>query len=213
MRRAFDRELLQLKEGVVRMGSLCSDAISFALQAMLTGQVALCERAIEAEKQSDSVERQVRELCARILLEQQPVASDLRMVNGSLKVVSDMERICDMGEDIALLLKKTHTVNLPEFTSHIAAMADCVIAMVAAASESFVKQDAHLAKEVCLKDDEADGLFHQLKDDIVEAMIEGASRGSREAAESALTSLMIAKYLERVGDHAENIAQTALSLA
>ena len=212
MRDVFNRELQELKETLRRMGSVCADAISYATQAMLIGDDALGERAIEAEKESDALERQVRGLCMRILLEQQPVASDLKMVSGALKVVADMERIGDMGEDIALLLQKTHTVDLPVFTTHLAAMADCIIRMLTAACDSFIKQDAQLAQQVCGMDDEADGLFRQLKDDIIDAMIEGASRGSRDFAESALASLMIAKYLERTGDHAENIAQEALSL-
>ena len=212
MRNVFSMELSRLKQELGRMASRAQDAISFSVQAMLTGEAALGERAIEAEKQSDASEQEVRAICMRILLEQQPVASDLRMVSGALRVVADMERIGDMGEDIALLLKKARAVELPAFDKHIAAMADCVIRMVAGSTQSFIKQDAQLAREVCGMDDEADALFAQLKADIVDAMIECATRGQRDFAESALSSLMIAKYLERVGDHAENIAQAALSL-
>ena len=212
MRRAFDRELLQLKESLVRMAGLCTDAISFATQAVLTGRSDFGITAIEAERESDALERRVRGLCARILLEQQPVASDLNMVSSSLNVIGDMERICDMGEDIALLVQKVHTLKLPSFTTHLAAMVECIIGMLTAATDSFIKHDVQLAEQVCSMDDEADRLFCQLKDDIVDAMIEGALRGDREAAESALNSLMIAKYLERTGDHAENIAQETLRL-
>ena len=147
----------------------------------------------------------------RILLQQQPVASDLRTISAAIKVITDMERIGDQGSDIAELIKKTQ-IPFEAFNSHIAAMADCIIRMVTGSVESFIKQDAKLAKQIADLDDQADDLFIQIKNDILD-MMSGKTKHDRAFGEKALNTLMIAKYLERIGDHAVNITECALMAA
>ncbi len=205
MRNNFNLQLNELHEDLKKMGILCEDCITFATQSLLLGDTELGERAAQAEKQTDIMEKEIQSLCMRILLQQQPVASDLRTISAAFKVITDMERIGDQGSDIAELIKKTQ-IPFEAFNSHIAAMADCIIRMVTGSVESFIKQDVNLAKQIADLDDQADDLFVQIKNDILDMMC-GTTKHDRVFAEKALNTLMIAKYLERIGDHAVNITE------
>lgn len=211
MRNNFNLQLNELHEDLKKMGTLCEDCITFATQSLLLGDTEFGERAIQAEKQTDIMEKEIQNLCMRILLQQQPVASDLRTISAAIKVITDMERIGDQGSDIAELIKKTQ-IPFEAFNSHIAAMADCIIRMVTGSVESFIKQDAKLAKQIADLDDQADDLFIQIKNDILD-MMSGKTKHDRAFGEKALNTLMIAKYLERIGDHAVNITECALMAA
>ena len=211
MRNKFDEQLEKLHVGLIQMGAACEDAISAAAEALLKGDESLVPAALEAERDLDRREREVENLCLKLLLQQQPVASDLRTISAAIKVITDMERIGDQGSDIAELIKKTQ-IPFEAFNSHIAAMADCIIRMVTGSVESFIKQDAKLAKQIADLDDQADDLFIQIKNDILD-MMSGKTKHDRAFGEKALNTLMIAKYLERIGDHAVNITECALMAA
>lgn len=139
-------------------------------------------------------------LCLKLLLQQQPVARDLREISAALKMISDLERIGDQAADIA---EMTSYVHLPQGrSSHIADMARAVINMVTDSVDSFVKRDLQLARQVCAADDRVDELFIQVRRELVELIAADASYG-----EQGLDLLMVAKYLERIGDHATNVAE------
>lgn len=205
MRETFTQQLKELNTSLTNMGSLCEDCITSATQALLTGEESLGEQAIQLERDIDIKEREIQNLCMKLLLQQQPVARDLRAISAALKMITDMERIGDQGSDIAELLKHS-TFDTRENNAHIAAMADAVISMVTGSVDSFIHQDARLAKEIADKDDEVDALFQQVKSDILD-MITSGVKHNRTLGEQALNTLMIAKYLERIGDHAVNITE------
>ncbi len=208
MRAKFDNQLKDLNDGLIFMGSMCEDCITYATQALLMGTEEMAERAIQLEKDIDQKEREIESLCMKLLLQQQPVAGDLRTISAALKMVTDMERIGDQGSDIAEI---TQHINLFENKSnvHIAEMADAVIRMVSNAINAFVKRDEQLALEVQKQDDIVDELFQRVKKDLLD-MICGGVQHTRSLGEQALETLMIAKYLERIGDHTVNITDWVL---
>ncbi len=202
MRNHFDQQLEQLHVELIRMGALCEDAISAAAEALLKNDLSLADAAVEAEREIDHKERDVESLCLKLLLQllqQQPVARDLRTVSAALKMISDLERIGDQAADIADLARH---VCLPEGAPHIADMARAVIGMVTDSVDSFVRGDLALARRVCAADDRVDTLFDQVRDELVALIAADAARGRQ-----GLDLLMVAKYLERIGDHATNVAE------
>lgn len=201
MRDRFDQQLERLHVELIRMGALCEEAISAAAEALLKDQRALAETAMEKERELDQAEREVENLCLKLLLRQQPVARDLRNISAALKMISDLERIGDQAADIAEL---TAHVRLPpdSCVSHIPDMARAVISMVTDSVDSFVKRDLDLARQVCAADDEVDALFDQVKAELIALIAADAAYGSQ-----GLDLLMVAKYLERIGDHATNVAE------
>lgn len=211
MRNNFTIQLNELKESLKKMGLLCEDCISSATQALLLGEPSLGKRAIEAEKEIDILERDIQSLCMKILLQQQPVACDLRTISAALKSITDMERIGDQGSDIAELIQNTEGAFNAD-NNHIAAMADCVITMVTGSVDSFINQDVVLAKKIEAMDDEVDRLFFQVRNDILD-MITSGNKHDKSFGEKAINTLMIAKYLERIGDHAVNITESALLIS
>lgn len=208
MRETFTNQLQELTDTLKTMGGLCEDTITCATQALLTGNSELADRAIQLEKDIDVKEREIQNLCMKLLLQQQPVARDLRTISAALKMITDMERIGDQGSDIAELFKHMNSACSTDKKNnvHIAAMADATIKMVTGSVDAFVRQDAQLAKQVADADDEVDSLFQQVKGDILD-MITSGTKHDRSFGEQALNTLMIAKYLERVGDHAVNITE------
>jgi phosphate transport system protein len=215
MRETFTTQLKELNSTLSMMGSMCEDCITCSTQALLTGANELADKAIELEKDIDIKEREIQNLCMKLLLQQQPVAHDLRTISSALKMITDMERIGDQGSDIAELLQhlnsddegRTEPSQLPRINNvHIAAMADATIRMVTGSVDSFVRQDASLAREVADMDDEVDALFIKVKSDILD-MITSGDKHDRAFGEQAINTLMIAKYLERIGDHAVNITE------
>ena len=201
MRNKFDEQLEKLHVELIQMGALCEDAISAAAEALLKGDEELAKAAIEAEREIDQAEREVENLCLKLLLQQQPVARDLRTISSALKMISDLERIGDQAADIADL---TRHVGLPSGSGvlHIADMARAVIGMVTDSVDSFVKKDLELARAVCRADDQVDTLFDRVKEELIDLIAADAAYG-----EQGLDLLMVAKYLERIGDHATNVAE------
>ena len=200
MRNKFEEQLEKLHVEMIQMGALCEDAISAAAEALIHSDAALAAAAEEAEREIDQKEREVENLCLKLLLQQQPVARELREISAALKMISDLERIGDQAADIA---EMTSYVHLPQGrSSHIADMARAVINMVTDSVDSFVKRDLQLARQVCAADDRVDELFIQVRRELVELIAADASYG-----EQGLDLLMVAKYLERIGDHATNVAE------
>lgn len=201
MRNRFDQQLEKLNVELVTMGALCEDALTYAIRALFDRESDMAERAEEAEKQIDQMERDIESTCMRLLLQQQPVARDLRVISSALKMIGDMERIGDQAEDIAEIVKYLKDDEVPNL-GHLREMSDFASGMVTASINSFVRQDLDLAKKVILDDDVVDGYFEKVK----EALIGFIAEGDRDGA-FLLDILMIAKYIERVGDHATNIAE------
>ena len=201
MRNRFDQQLEQLHVEMIQMGALCEDAIAAAAEALLKGDAALASAAEEAEREIDQKEREIEGLCLKLLLQQQPVARDLREISSALKMISDLERIGDQAADIAEL---TRFARVPEGSGrvHIGEMAKAVIRMVTGSVDSFVKRDLDLARSVCAQDDRVDDLFNQVKKELIGLIASDAASG-----ELWLDLIMVAKYLERIGDHATNVAE------
>lgn len=201
MRNEFNRQLAELNRELIIMGSLCEEAITNAVKYLVDGNEDSKEACLGADRQIDKKERDIETLCIKLILQQQPVAGDLRTVSAALKMISDMERIGDQASDIAEIAVYVTKSGL-ESETHIRDMADAAIQMVSDSIESFVKMDEELAKRVLEQDDLVDALFDKVKFELIEAI--AANKGSGEAL---IDLLMIAKYFERIGDHAENIAE------
>lgn len=201
MRSRFERQLEELHEALTGMGELCREAISAAVAALLSGDRDMAAQAVELEREIDRRERDIGGLCMRLLLQQQPVARDLRAISSALKMISDMERMGDQAEDIAEIACQMGGAPLPG-RLHITEMTQAAMKMVGGSVEAFVKSDLSLAEKVVEYDDVVDGLFLQVKGELTELI-----RGDVSAAEEALDLLMVAKYLERIGDHAVNVAE------
>ena len=201
MRNRFDQQLEKLNVELVTMGALCEDALTYAIRALFDRESDMAERAEDAEKQIDQMERDIESICMRLLLQQQPVARDLRVISSALKMIGDMERIGDQAADIAEIVKYLDEEEVPNL-GHLREMSDFAAGMVTASINSFVRQDLDLARKVILDDDVVDGYFEKVK----EALIGLIAEGDRDGA-FLLDILMIAKYIERIGDHATNIAE------
>ncbi len=237
MRNRFDRQLGDLNKNLIEMGSCCENCIGLVAMALAKIQkqsnagdsevpetadtvdsaadkqpASVSEGALErvlssvyeTDSEIDKLESEIENLCLRLLLEQQPVARDLRYISAALKMISDMERIgdqCSDIADIASFLQKGDEGKM-QSTTHIQEMATATMSMVTEAVDSFIKRDLDLARKVMDSDDIVDELFSRVKHEIVELIAEYPDHG-----ESLLDFLMIAKYFERIGDHATNIAE------
>ena len=204
MRSQFDRQLEELHLELMKMGALCEEAISAGVKALLEGDQAMAEKAIRRERDIDQREREIESLCMKLLLQQQPVARDLRTISSALKMISDMERIGDQASDIAEITRSIGPIPL-HGQLHVEEMARSAVTMVTDSVESFVKRDLDMALGVMEYDDVVDGLFDRVKEELT-ALI----RADASSAGTALDLLMIAKYLERIGDHAVNVAEWVL---
>ncbi len=202
MRNRFDTELENLNLELIKMGSLIENSIESSAKALIEQDLMLVKKVNELEIEIDQMEKNIESHCLRLLLQQQPVASDLRVISTALKMITDMERIGDNAEDIAEIAKYMVDQKFIKDLVHIPQMADATISMVKRSIDAFVSKDKELAAEVCRDDDIVDGLFQTVKQELIEKMQE-----NRENSEQAIDLLMIAKYLERIGDHAENIAE------
>ena len=201
MRNRFDEQLNTLNNELITMGALCEEAISSAVKLLIDNDVKMKESVIEADKQIDQKERDIETLCMKLLMQQQPVASDLRTISSALKMISDMERIGDQASDIAEIAEYAYGSGM-ESETHIADMARATIQMVTDSIDSFVKKDIDLAHTVIEHDNIVDDLFDKVKGELISAIENKAAN-----AEALIDLLMIAKYIERIGDHAENIAE------
>ena len=200
MRNRFGEQLERLHVEMIQMGALCEDAISAAAQALMKGDEDLARAAGEAEREIDQKEREVENLCLKLLLQQQPVASDLRLISSVLKMITDIERIGDQASDIAEIV--TYLSGACGHNTHIDQMAQATIKMVTDSLDAFVRRDLTLAWSVIEYDDVVDRLFDECKSDLIAEIAQNPEDGER-----VLDVLMIAKYLERIGDHATNIAE------
>ncbi len=201
MRNTFEKQLARLNAELITMGALCEDAITAAVKYLTDGDAAMKNACLDADRQIDRKEREIETLCISLLLRQQPVATDLRVISSALKMISDMERIGDQASDIAEIAPYV-TKSGFESKTHIAAMAAASVKMVTGSIESFVKKDAALADSVIEQDNRVDDLFVKVKNELISAIAQGQGN-----AEALTDLLMIAKYFERIGDHAENIAE------
>lgn len=200
MRNSFNEQLEQLNVELIKMGALCEEAISAATKALLERDLQLGERARVLEQEIDHKERDIENQCMKLLLRQQPVAGDLRAVSAALRMISDMERIGDQAADIAeITLDIAHSPMISRVP--IAEMARNAIVMVTDSIDSFVRKNLSLAQAVVRRDDEVDQLFLDVKQELVRLL------GQGDSGEVCIDLLMIAKYLERIGDHAVNIAE------
>ncbi|MEE0970461.1 MAG: phosphate signaling complex protein PhoU [Clostridia bacterium] len=201
MRNRFDEQLNTLNNELITMGALCEEAISSAVKLLIDNDVKMKENVLDADKQIDQKERDIETLCMKLLMQQQPVASDLRTISSALKMISDMERIGDQASDIAEIAEYAYGSGM-ESETHIADMARATIQMVTDSIDSFVKKDVDLAHTVIKHDNIVDDLFDKVKSELISAIENKAAN-----AEALIDLLMIAKYFERIGDHAENIAE------
>ena len=201
MRNRFDEQLFELNREIIEMGSMCEEAIASATKALHTGDMELASQVKKNGGGIDQMERDIERLCMNLLLHQQPVAKDLRLISAALKMITDMERIGDQAEDIAEIVTcmNGHTIKGMEL---IEEMARETIEMVTASVDAFVTKDIDLAKKVIHQDDIVDNYFSRVKRGIITWIGENSEEG-----EFALDLLMISKYFERIGDHATNIAE------
>lgn len=200
MRTHFDEQLEHLHVELIQMGALCEEAISAAAKAFLDDDPTLLDRVFASDSKIDQKERDIESLCLKLLLQQQPVAKDLREISSALKMISDMERIGDQASDIAEITQ--YTLRHPgKNKAHIRDMAVATIKMVTESVDSFVQKDLALARAVMAYDDVVDSLFCTVKSELISLIANGGD------GEYCIDLLMIAKYLERIGDHATNIAE------
>ncbi len=202
MRIRFDEQLEQLNKEMINMGTMIEDSIGDAVKALMKQDVELAKKVMAGDAEIDRTERKIEDLCLRLLLQQQPVARDLRNISAALKMVTDMERIGDHATDISelaiVLSKKTYIKKL----DHIEEMARETMVMLIQSLEAYVEKDLDKAQKVIAHDDVIDDLFEEVKQELIELIRNHADEG-----EQAVDLLMVTKYFERIGDHATNIAE------
>ena len=201
MRSRFDEQLALLNRELIEMGALCEEVIALAAKALTDGDKALAAKVAPLDTEIDQKERTIESLCLKLLLQQQPVASDLRQISAALKMITDMERIGDQAEDISEIVTYLNGRSA-ENEELLRQMATAVIKMVTESVDAYVKHDTILAEKVISDDDAVDEFFDRFKRKLIEKITEDPADG-----EYALDLLMIAKYFERIGDHAVNIAE------
>lgn len=202
MRNRFDRQLMRLNQEMIDMGALCEEMITAAAKVVASRDKELMEDMKAMEEEINHKERDIERICMKLLLQQQPVATDLRVISAALKMVSDMERIGDQAGDIAGIIRKEADILDLRGNTHLDKMAKATIDMVSQSVKSFVKQDIGIAHEVVEKDDLVDALFKQVKKESISLIHDNPEKG-----EEYVAIVMIAKYFERIGDHAGNIAE------
>ena len=201
MRTRFDEQLRQLNVELIRMGSLCEEAISIAAKFLEGDKKAPVDKVFALEHEMDQLVHDIETRCRRMLLQQQPVARDLRIISAALKMISDMERIGDQAADVAELTRYVEDT-VAQGRLHITKMAKAAVMMVSESVEAFVQGDLDLAHKVVAEDDTVDNLFIQVRGELLQKLKE--ETGDPEAI---LDLMMIAKYFERIGDHAVNLAE------
>ncbi len=196
-----------LHEELVEMGMLCEKVITKVTDALISGNKELAKEVIKDDEKIDQKEKDIERRCLKLLLIQQPVASDLRQISAALKMITDMERIGDQAADIAEIINVANAEDQKK-VAKIQEMAKATIAMVVESVNAFVKNDLVLAKRVIEYDDIVDKLFLEVRAELIEYIGQNAiNNGGKTDAEYAIDLLMISKYFERIGDHATNIAE------
>lgn len=204
MRNFFDKQLDELNIKLIEMGILIENAIKDATDSIIENDEEKARSAIDTEIVIDNKERDIESMCYRLLLQQQPVAGDLRTISSAMKMVTDMERIGDQAADIAHLSLETD-FSVKKDIQVLAVMAKETSRMVTRAIDAFVRNDYDLAVEVIDYDDVIDDRFQDIKEEIIKIIKDGIT--SDTDSETMLDYMMVAKYYERIGDHATNIAE------
>ncbi len=201
MRNRFDIELDNMNSKLIKMGNLCSEAIYDAAMALKNMNEDLAKRIIKEDEEIDQLEKEIESICLKLLLQQQPVAKDLRQISSALKMITDMERIGDQTADIAEIVISGKIKETNEIMK-IQEMAEKASDMVKNSIKAFVKKDLELTRQVIEADDEVDKLFEEIRDKLIKIITE-----NKENSNEAIDLIMITKYLERIGDHATNVAE------
>ena len=202
MRNKFETQLEELNRELIHMGALVEESIDSAVKALCNQDKEEARKAIAFDRKIDYKEKEIEDLCLKLILQQQPVARDLRQISAALKMITDMERIGDQAadiSDIAIFLAEEKYIKSLET---IPEMAGATIRMVTGSIDAFVKSDLELARSVIDSDDIVDDLFVKVKDDLISLVHQNPDNGRQ-----AMDLLMVAKYFERIGDHAVNIAE------
>lgn len=205
MRNKFDEQLRQLNSEMIRMGNMIQKAIQDTIEAFFSQNVEKAKQIMKDDELVDREQKTIENICFQLLIQQQPVASDLRTITAAMKMVTDMERIGDQAADIAELTIMMADTPYRLNVDHIRKMSVEVIMMLLQAIEAYVERDRKKARKVIEHDDVVDNLFVKVKSDLIEVMQKNA-----DYAERAADLLMVNKYLERIGDHATNIAEWVL---
>ena len=201
MRNKFDMQLDAMNQQLIQMGELCVKAIANATRALAEGDPESAEIVIGEDQEIDQMEKNIEHACLKLLLEQQPVASDLRQISAALKMITDMERIGDQAADIAEIIISAKMTEAKDIKK-IQEMASATSRMVRKSIEAFVNKDLEMARKVIEDDDVVDHLFDEVRDELITFIAKSANQG-----DVAIDLVMITKYLERIGDHATNIAE------
>ncbi len=204
MRSNFDEQLAQLNAAMIKMGAMCEEAIARAAKALIEGNVEMAQDVLQKDDDIDHMERDIEQLCLKLLLRQQPVARDLRQISAALKMITDLERIGDQAADIAEIVVTLNGRTGAE-CEPIRQMAQATCNMVTESVDAYVKQDENLAHNTITDDDGVDTAFCEVKNSLIQMLAQNSNDG-----EYALDLLMIAKYFERIGDHAVNVAEWVL---
>lgn len=202
MRIHFDEQLDQLNKEIINMGSLIEQAIGMAVEALIKQDVDKAKKAMEFDEEVDHQEKVIETLCLKLLLQQQPVAKDLRIISAALKMITDMERIGDHASDISDLAIQLSGLPHIEQLTHIEQMAKETMVMLIQGLEAYVERNYEKAEEVIAHDDIIDDLFAKVKQELIDII-----QKNSDCAGQAADLLMVAKYFERIGDHATNIAE------
>lgn len=202
MRNRFDRQLVQLNNELIEMGGMIEKAISDTVKALVNQDIELASNVIEYDEEIDHQEREIEQLCLKLLLQQQPVAKDLRLISAALKMITDMERIGDHATDISEITIELSKESYIKKLDHIQQMAKETMVMLVQSVEAFVNKDMDKARAVIAHDDVVDDLFNKVKAELIAMIHEDVNAG-----ELASDLLMAAKYFERIGDHATNISE------
>ena len=202
MRKGFDAQLQELNTELIEMGALIEHAIHSSVEALVEQDAAKARRAIAFDREVDQKEKDIESLCLKLLLQQQPVARDLRLISAALKMITDMERIGDQSADISEIVIYLSRSPYIKALDLLPKMAEATMSMVTKSVDAFVRRDLGLAQAVIASDDIVDNLFSGMREELIGLIHENPANGAQ-----SLDFLMIAKYFERIGDHAVNIAE------
>lgn len=205
MRNKFDDELESLNLELIRMGAMAEETITKVVKVIENCDIAGAREIIEDDDMVDGMARQIESRSMKLIMKQQPVAKDLRMISTALKMITDIERICDQAADISEITLSVCKQQILQKPQHIPKMGRTTAQMVHMAVDSYVQRDMELAERVIEMDNEVDKLYDIVKNELMSMAI-----NDREKIDQIVDYLMIAKYLERIGDHAENIAEWAV---
>ena len=202
MRNKFNEQLLELNKEMIEMGNKIIDSIKMAIAALESSDTEKAKMIMEGDAEIDRLQKKIENICFNLLIQQQPVATDLRNVTAAMKMVTDMERIGDHAADISEITILMGQESRVDQFEHIAKMANETMIMLNHSIEAYVEKDAEKARKVIEHDDIVDALFDAAKKDVIQLILDDSGEG-----EEATDLLMIAKYFERIGDHATNIAE------